>query len=325
MSIQTNPSPPPKTPAPSHESPTRHVLNPIIIARENAANGTRRIAVHDTLHRDVRADSEKEESDANNEDIDSQHKVSPDTLLVQPPHTPVNATHTDVRHAPEDESEERVEERGHQTQQVGEERDDLGDDEGAEPGQGEDTGPRAPADDSVRGLVDGALENAEEDEAGGDGGVEDTEEDEGGDHEGEGHLLEDLVAQGPEGGGSHVLVTGVDRLGEVLWLAHLGDEAGKGDLADEGVGDVKEGAHGSDEGGAGEREGGVGWRAELLCEAERLVFYAGEDGGEKDGDESEECGCAGDLGERVEGARERAEPANDGGDDRENDGRGGPG
>lgn len=188
--------------------------------------------------------------------------------------------------------------------------------------------------------MDGAVKDAEEDEASGDGGVEDAEEDEGGDHKGEGHLFVDLVTEGAEGGGGHVLVAGVDvddgaddgedddlgngdgpeGLGEVLGLAHLGDEAGERDLSDEGVGDVEEGAHAGHEGGAGEGEGGVGWCALLLGEAERLVFDAGEDGGEEDGDEGEEGGCAGDLGERVKGAGEGAEPADDGCDHGEDDG-----
>lgn len=180
--------------------------------------------------------------------------------------------------------------------------------------------------------MDGALEDAEEDEAGGDGGVEDAEEDEGGDHEGEGHLLVDLVAEGAEGGGGHVLVAGVDvddgaddgedddlgdgdgpqRLGEVLGLAHLGDEAGERDLPDEGVGDVEEGAHGGHEGGAGEGERSVDWRAQLLGESKRLVLDPGEDGGEQHGDEGEEGRGACDLGERIKGSWEGAEPADDG-------------
>ena len=307
-------------------------LDPIIRAREDATNGIRRVAVQDTLHRHVRADSEEEESHTDDEEIETQHGVSIQALLVKPPNAAINATHADIRYAPEDESEEGVEERGHQTQQVREEGNDLRDDEGAEPSQSEDSGPRAPSDDGVRGLVDGSLEDAEEDEAGGDGGVEDAEEDEGGDHEGEGDLLVDLVAEGAEGGGGHVLVAGVDvddgaddgeddylgdgdgpqRLGEVLGLAHLGDEARECDLPDEGVGDVEEGAHGRHEGGAGEGEGGVDWRAQLLGESKRLVLDPGEDGGEQHGDEGEEGRGACDLGERIEGSREGAEPADDG-------------
>ncbi|KFY73656.1 hypothetical protein V499_06278 [Pseudogymnoascus sp. VKM F-103] len=259
---------------------------------------------------------------------------------MQPPDASINATHTDIRHAPEDESEEGVEKRRHQGQQVREERDDLRDDESPQPRQGEDTSPSRPSDDGMRGLVNRALEDAEKDETGGDGGVEDAEEDESGDHEGEGHLLVDLVSEGAEGGGGHVLVPGVDvddraddgedddlgdsdgpeGFGEVLGLAHFGDEAGEGDLSDEGVGDVEEGGHGGYEGRAGEGEGGVDWCAEFLGEAEGFVFEAGEDGGQEDGDEGEEGGGAGDFGERVEGAGERTEPADDGGDHREDDG-----
>ena len=317
-----------------------HFLDPIIRTREHATNSIRRVAVHNTLHRHVGTNSEEKESHTDDEDIQRKNRVPIHALLVQPPHATINATHADVRYAPEDEAEEGVEEGGHQGEQVGEEGDDFRDDESPEPSEREDTSPSRPSDNGVGGLVDRALEDAEEDEAGGDGSVEDAEEDEGWDHEGERHLFVDLVSEGAEGGGGHVLVTGVDvdyraddgedddlgdgdgpeGLGEVLGLAHLGDEAGEGDLSDEGVGDVEEGGHGGYEGGAGEGEGGVDWGAEFLCEAQRLVFQAGEDGGEEDGDEGEEGGGAGDLGERVEGAGERAEPADDSGDHGEDDG-----
>lgn len=96
-----------------HISPKRvwRLLDPIIRAREDATNGIRRVAVHDTLHRHVRADSEEEESHTDDEEIESQHSVSVETLLVQPPNAAINAAHADVRYAPEDESEEGVEER----------------------------------------------------------------------------------------------------------------------------------------------------------------------------------------------------------------------
>jgi hypothetical protein len=33
------------------------------------------------------------------------------------------------------------------------------------------------------------------------------------------------------------------RFSEVIWILHLGNETGKGDLANEGIADVKEGIH----------------------------------------------------------------------------------
>ena len=42
-------------------------------------------------------------------------------------------------------------------------------------------------------FMHGAVEGAEEDEAGAEGGVEDAEEDERGDHEREGNLLVDFL------------------------------------------------------------------------------------------------------------------------------------
>ena len=122
----------------------------------------------------------------------------------------------------------------------------------------------------MAGLVPRAFEDTEEDEARRDRGVQDTEEDEGRNHERERDLLEDLVTERTESGSSVVLVSGVgvddgthtaenndladgdgpERLGKVPGVLHLGDEAGKGDLADKGIRDVQERVHARDEGNA---------------------------------------------------------------------------
>lgn len=112
-------------------------------------------------------------------------------------------------------------------------------------------------------LVAGAIEQAEEDETRRHGGIQHAEENQRRDHEREGHLFVYLVTQRAECRRRDVLVTGVgvhdrtdqaehddlgdsdggDRLPEILGFFHLGDKAWQGDLSNEGVTDIEEGAH----------------------------------------------------------------------------------
>jgi len=118
--------------------------------------------------------------------------------------------------------------------------------------------------------VAGTLEEPEKDETGWDGGIEDTKENQCRNHEREGNLFKQFVAQRSKGGSRVVLCSGISvndgahqaeendfrngngpkSLGEVIGVLHLSDEARNGDLADEGVANVQECAHTTDEGGA---------------------------------------------------------------------------
>lgn len=119
-------------------------------------------------------------------------------------------------------------------------------------------------------FVARTFEDSEKDEASGYGSVQDAQEDQSRDHKGESHFLVEIVAQRSECGCSVVLSSGVSVnhgrhnaenndladgnspqcLGEVLWIFHLSNEAGNGDLSNEGVADVQEGVHPTDEASA---------------------------------------------------------------------------
>lgn len=105
-----------------------------------------------------------------------------------------------------------------------------------------------------------------------------------------------------------------------LWLLHLGNEAGEGDLADKCVADVEEGAHSGDEGGPGHRANRHDRVAEFSSVAGRVVLDTSENSSKKDGDEGEDGGDQSQLGEAVESPGQGAEPANHKHDDGESDG-----
>lgn len=109
-------------------------------------------------------------------------------------------------------------------------------------------------------FVMGTLKEAEKDKTSGHGGIQDPEEDQRGDHEREGHLLVDIVANGSERGRCNVLVSGVHihdgpddaehddfadghrshGFPEVPGLLHFRDETRDRDLANESVTDIQE-------------------------------------------------------------------------------------
>lgn len=128
---------------------------------------------------------------------------------------------------------------------------------------------RSPADHRVVALVSGAFEEPEEDESSRHGCVQDAQKDQGRDHEREGKLQVQLVAQRSESRSGVVLSpsvginngtnqaedydlcngNGPQSLGEILGLLHLGNETGNGDLTNECIADVQESVHAADEGG----------------------------------------------------------------------------
>ncbi|KAG9796119.1 hypothetical protein KCU88_g5, partial [Aureobasidium melanogenum] len=295
-------------------------------------------------------------ADNNDENIHQKANPSSNAAFAIVARTQVGFAHAQVRHAPEDPAEEAVEERTHERQQIGEEGDDLGDDEGDRPCHGQNSGPGNPANHSVRGLVNSTLKQSEEDKSSRDRGIQDAEEDQGRHHEREGHLLVNVVAERSKRRCSVVLCSSVavdwceetvsmcpvvpvfngnkpNGLAEIIRVLHLGDEAGKSDLANECVTDVQEGVHAGNERGAGQRNGQdqrlapdllarrvdvVGIRV-VAC-GPMLAFSARKCRSKDDTNESKH-GCErGQFRESIEGARHGADPRHDGANGGEADG-----
>ena len=74
-------------------------------------------------------------------------------------------SHPKVSDAPKDEAKEAVEKGAHQAQQIAKERNDLGDDEGEHPENGQNRGLRGPTNYCMTTHVSSAGEESEEDEA----------------------------------------------------------------------------------------------------------------------------------------------------------------
>ena len=100
------------------------------------------------------------------DEVQKKARNASDASFLDPAGTVIGVSHPHVGGAPEDEAEKGVEEGAHQRQEVGKERDDLSDDESDDPGHGQDTSPRSPAEDCMVSLVARPFENSEEDEAG---------------------------------------------------------------------------------------------------------------------------------------------------------------
>ena len=182
-----------------------------------------------------------------------------------------------------------------------------------------------------------SLEDAEEDETGRDGGVEDTEENQRRDHEQEGDLLVQIVAERAERGCGVVLRAGVgiddcanktkdEDLGngddpqtfpELVRVLHFCDKAWECNLSNERVANVEEGVHPSDEGGPCYWHGKDRRRTTLFdtglvdvvgvrVVVSRVCFDARKDCGEYNADEGEKRRCGCHLGKQVECAWQRA-------------------
>ena len=187
-----------------------------------------------------------------------------------------------------------------------------------------------------------ALEDAEEDEAGGDGSVENTQEDQGRNHERKGNLLVQLIAQRTESGSGVVLRSGISvdnstdqaedndfrncnrpkSFREVFGVLHLSDEAGKGDLANEGIANVQIGTHTTDKSGASARNHENNRFADhtqlwTFCDpyasvvVVRVVLNPCKYGCQQDGNEGEERGKSCQFRKGVEGPGQRAKEAYD--------------
>ncbi len=180
--------------------------------------------------------------------------------------------------------------------------------------------------------------NAEQDEAGGYRGIQNSEEDDCGHHERKGHLLVDLVGNGAERRGSHVVGTSVavhdtsdqtedkdladgdgpECFRKVLGFPHFRNEARKGDLANKGVADIHESTHAHYE--SGSRWGyGVDLELAFAWVACGLAINAGKCRREDYRDESEGGRGSGYSGQGTEGSRERCRKRDDGGDSSEDD------
>ena len=332
----------------THEKATKKIeppiqqLQAIILARKRSAKVIRLVPIDDTLHRRIRSAAQKQQTHPAKADVKQEPQPAANTPILEVSAPIVGLAHAEVRHAPVDESEEGVEERAHQRQQIREEGDDLGYDESQDPEHGKDTGPRGPAEHGVVAHVPGVVEEAEKDEARGYGSVKHAEEDDGRDHEREGHLQVDLVSDGAECGSGHILCAGVcihdaadktenddfsdrdgpESLGEVFGLLHLGDEAGKRNLANEGVADVHKGTHSRNKSGTCRRNGQddrLNWSF-LGWVALRVVHDTAEDGSKQNRNEGEQGRSSRTLGKSPKCAREGADPGNDSHDGGESNG-----
>lgn len=301
-------------------------------ARERASESAKFVSRDDTVDRSIRAGSQEQESDKDQEDVEDGAEPALEAAGFVELRSVVSTAHAQVCDAPEDEAEERVEERAHERKQVAEEGDHFGDDEGERPQHGEDAGPACPAGDGVRGHVAGVCVEAEEEETRGDGGVEDTQEDDGRDHEAEADFEIDFVAKGAESRRHVVLVSSVDvddaaderedddfgdgngpkSLGEVLRVLHFGDEGGQRDLTDEGIADVHESVHARNEWGtfSGYNQPSRLAKSRVFAASHStgMVLNASENGGQDNRDECEECGEGCNGGKRAEGTRQRTSP-----------------
>lgn len=172
------------------------ILNRVVRASEYTLDVSSLVIKDDAVNRGISTHAEKVNSHNNDEDVHQESDPSTNAPLLVETRTKVGPAHPKVRDAPEDPAEEGVEQTAHERQQVGEKGNDFGNDKSDNPGCGEDAGPRGPAHDGMRGLVSAAFEDAEEDEPRRHRRVEDAEEDQGRDHEGEGHFLVNVVAEG---------------------------------------------------------------------------------------------------------------------------------
>lgn len=84
------------------------------------------ITVDDTLNARIRSRPKKEEPDADDGDVESQHHIAKYGLLVEPLDASIGSSHSNIGDTPKDEPEEGVEEGRHQREKIVEEGDDLG-------------------------------------------------------------------------------------------------------------------------------------------------------------------------------------------------------
>ena len=184
-----------------------------------------------------------------------------------------------------------------------------------------------------------ASEHAEEDEACRHRGVQNAEENDGWNHKSECDLLVHLVRDRAECGCRHVLCTGVrvynatnaaedndlsngdapESLGEILGSLHLCNEAGKCNLPNECVANVHECVHTSNKGST-RGHNGVDFKLAHFGVTRGLLTDSREDGCQQDGDEGEQSGEGGDLGQRRERPWKRGDERDDRGDCSETNG-----
>ena len=273
------------------------LLQAVARARERPSKSSRLVSLDDTFHRSVGADRQEEKADDNDENIDDCTPNAPDTSRLVPSWPVVRPSHTDVRNTPENPAEEAVEKRAHQRQQIAKERNDLGDDEGKDPGASQNGCPSEPADKRVVAEMACAGVQAEEDEASGDGCIEHTQEDQRRNHEAERNLEEGLVTERAECGSGVVVRACIsvddaaderekndfadghspERLREILRFLHFRDEGRDGDLTDERVTDIQKRIHATDEGSSSDWDNVDRWFSEMgpgfrWCYAARMVF-----------------------------------------------------
>ena len=101
--------------------------------RKDASDSPSLKLIHDPYNAGVGSSGKEEQSDKNDDDVGSCHKVPPQTVVLNKRKFAISPAHPEVGDAPKDEAEEAVKQRGHQGEEAAEEGDDLGDDEGEDP------------------------------------------------------------------------------------------------------------------------------------------------------------------------------------------------
>ena len=82
------------------------LLQPVALARERASERGKLVSLYDTVDRSIRARTQEQESDKNQEDVEDGAEPAPETACLVELGAVVGAAHAQVGHAPEDEAEE---------------------------------------------------------------------------------------------------------------------------------------------------------------------------------------------------------------------------
>ena len=210
-----------------------------------------------------------------------------------------------VRHSEEDEPEEGVEGGTKQREEISHTRNDLGEDESDDPDACHNGSPDTPSNDGIAVCMSRLAHNSVVDEFCTNVRVNDADDNGGNDNERKRSFLvgDDTQTTKSWRGGILAQISESDcrgndeqeggnasedsqRLGEVLWSFHLGDEGGKEDLRNPEKGYVQNRVHASNPGSAGQWESiGFDWsvgRVVTVVSVKRSFLDTSKDEEEKD-------------------------------------------
>lgn len=210
----------------------------VINASERRLDTACIVVVNDRLHTDIKAWTEDEKPRSNEHKLKGGFDLS-DPRLTDPKLSLVKLEESE---GPEDITEVAVEKGTHQRKQRREEGNGFADDPAENPGDDDASNPAGPTNGGVVVVVLCAEEDSREQVLGDNRSVEDTDDDSSGEDESKSDLLEDR-SKGSDSGGCGVLAgvsvndntgdaekdelgdgDGVESLGELSRILHLGDE-----------------------------------------------------------------------------------------------------